>query len=132
MNRPMPVHSGDYTKSFVVRRMESNCNIHRTRAYRSLTVAPPKSHAQRSQPGKTWRILQSPSWEAAAPRPLQFTNRRSRTLFTSPSIKKIDKMFDPPALMRGSGIPVTGMRPTTIPTFTNRWNNKSVATPMQM
>ena len=57
--------------------------------------------------------------EAAAFDPLQFTNRRSRTLFTSPSIKKIDRILDPPALISGSGTPVTGILPTTIPTFTN-------------
>ena len=49
----------------------------------------------------------------------QFTNRRSRTLFTSPSIKNIATIFDPPELISGSGMPVTGIRPTTIPTFTN-------------
>jgi len=48
----------------------------------------------------------------------QFTNRRSRTLFTSPSIKNIATISDPPELISGSGIPVTGIRPTTIPTFT--------------
>jgi hypothetical protein len=48
----------------------------------------------------------------------QFTNRRSRTLFTSPSIKNIATIFDPPELISGSGMPVTGIRPTTIPTFT--------------
>jgi hypothetical protein len=49
----------------------------------------------------------------------QFTNRRSRTLFTSPSIKNIATIFDPPELISGSGMPVTGIRPTTIPTFTS-------------
>jgi len=49
----------------------------------------------------------------------QFTNRRSRTLFTSPSIKNIATIFDPPELISGRGIPVTGILPTTIPTFTN-------------
>ena len=49
----------------------------------------------------------------------QFTNRRNRTLFTSPSIKNIESVLDPPELINGSGIPVTGIRPTTIPTFTN-------------
>jgi hypothetical protein len=50
--------------------------------------------------------------------PLQLTNRRSRTLLTSPSIKKNATMFDPPELISGRGIPVTGILPTTIPTFT--------------
>ena len=50
----------------------------------------------------------------------QFTKRRSRTLFTSPSIKKVDSVFEPPALMSGRGMPVTGILPTTIPTFTNK------------
>jgi hypothetical protein len=48
----------------------------------------------------------------------QLTNRRSRTLFTSPSIMNTENMFEPPELMSGRGIPVTGIRPTTIPTFT--------------
>jgi hypothetical protein len=51
---------------------------------------------------------------------LQFTNLRSRMLFTSPSSMKFDKIADPPALIKGRGIPVTGIRPTTIPTFTKR------------
>src|SRR5581483_10249530 len=68
----------------------------------------------------------------AVSRPLQFTNRRSRTLFTSPSIKNTATIFDPPELISGSGIPVTGILPTTIPTFTNTWNNNSAATPIQM
>ena len=46
---------------------------------------------------------------------IQFTNLRSRTLFTNPSIRKIDQVFEPPALISGSGIPVTGILPTTIP-----------------
>jgi hypothetical protein len=50
---------------------------------------------------------------------IQLTNRRSRTLFTSPSIKNIATIFDPPELISGSGMPVTGILPTTIPTFTN-------------
>ena len=49
----------------------------------------------------------------------QLTNLLNLTPFTSPSIKKIDHVFEPPELMSGSGIPVTGIRPTTIPTFTN-------------
>lgn len=52
--------------------------------------------------------------------PIQFTNRRSRTLFTSPSIRNTEKIFEPPELINGRGIPVTGIRPTTIPTFTNK------------
>jgi hypothetical protein len=47
------------------------------------------------------------------------TNLRSRTLLTSPSIMKFDNTLEPPALIKGSGIPVTGIRPTTIPTFTS-------------
>ena len=35
----------------------------------------------------------------------------------------------PPWLMNGSGIPVTGMIPTTMPTFTNTWNSSIEATP---
>ena len=50
----------------------------------------------------------------------QFTNRRSRTLFTSPNIKNVDNVFEPPALISGSGMPTTGILPTTIPTFTNK------------
>jgi hypothetical protein len=54
-----------------------------------------------------------------SPDHFQFTNRRSRTLFTSPSIKNIATIFEPPELISGRGMPVTGIRPTTIPTFTN-------------
>jgi len=50
----------------------------------------------------------------------QFTKRRSRTLFTSPNIKNVDNVFEPPALISGSGMPTTGILPTTIPTFTNK------------
>lgn len=50
----------------------------------------------------------------------QFTNRRSLTLWTRPSIRKVDSVLEPPALISGSGIPVIGMRPTTIPIFTSR------------
>src|SRR5262249_27797506 len=50
----------------------------------------------------------------------QLTKRRSRTLFTRPSIKNVDSVFEPPALIRGRGMPVTGILPTTIPTFTNK------------
>jgi len=49
---------------------------------------------------------------------LQFTKRRRRTLLTRPSIRNIDNILEPPALISGRGIPVTGMRPTTIPTLT--------------
>lgn len=49
----------------------------------------------------------------------QFTNRLRRTLFTSPSIKKLDKILDPPALISGRVMPVTGIRPTTMPAFTS-------------
>ena len=51
---------------------------------------------------------------------IQLTNRRSRTMFTSPSIRNVDKVLDPPELISGNGMPVTGILPTTIPTFTNR------------
>lgn len=51
-------------------------------------------------------------------RTLQLIKRRSRTLFTSPSIINMDNVFDPPALMKGSGMPVTGIRPITMPTLT--------------
>ena len=50
----------------------------------------------------------------------QFTKRRSRTLFTSPNIKNVDNVFEPPALISGSGMPTTGILPTTIPIFTNK------------
>ena len=50
----------------------------------------------------------------------QFTKRLSRTLFTSPNIKNVDSVFEPPALISGRGMPVTGILPTTIPTFTNK------------
>ena len=53
-----------------------------------------------------------------ASRTPQFKNRQSRTLLTSPSIINIDNVFEPPALIRGSGMPTTGIRPMTIPTFT--------------
>ena len=53
-------------------------------------------------------------------RALQFTKRRNRTLFTSPSIKNTDRRLEPPLLISGKGMPVTGIRPTTIPMFTNR------------
>ena len=49
----------------------------------------------------------------------QFTNLRNLTLFTNPSIRKTDHVFDPPELIRGSGIPAIGIRPTTIPTLTS-------------
>jgi hypothetical protein len=55
------------------------------------------------------------AWPAA----VQFTKRLRRTLFTSPSIKKFDKTLDPPALISGNGIPVVGIRPTTIPALTS-------------
>ena len=35
----------------------------------------------------------------------------------------------PPCVMNGSGIPVTGMIPMTIPTFTNTWNRSIDASP---
>ena len=35
----------------------------------------------------------------------------------------------PPLLMKGSGMPVTGMIPMTIPTFTNTWNRSMEARP---
>ena len=35
----------------------------------------------------------------------------------------------PPWLMNGSGMPVTGRRPITIPTFTNTWNRSIDARP---
>ena len=50
----------------------------------------------------------------------QFTKRRSRTLFTNPNIKNVESVFEPPALISGRGMPVTGILPTTIPTFTNK------------
>jgi hypothetical protein len=50
---------------------------------------------------------------------IQFTNLRNLTPFTKPSIKKIDQVLEPPELISGSGIPVIGIFPTTIPTFTN-------------
>ena len=48
----------------------------------------------------------------------QCANLLVLTLFTRPSIRKTDQVFDPPELIRGSGMPVTGIRPTTMPTFT--------------
>ena len=35
----------------------------------------------------------------------------------------------PPLLMNGRGIPVTGIRPMTMPTFTNSWNSSIDASP---
>ena len=58
-------------------------------------------------------------YPAGYPRHAQFTNLRSRTLLTKPSIRNIDKILEPPALISGSGMPVTGIRPTTIPTLTS-------------
>src|SRR5947209_7307960 len=49
----------------------------------------------------------------------QFTNLRNLTLFTKPNIRKIDHVFEPPELIKGNGIPVIGILPITIPTFTN-------------
>jgi hypothetical protein len=49
----------------------------------------------------------------------QFTNLRNLTLFTKPSIRNTDHVLDPPELISGRGIPVIGIRPTTIPTLTN-------------
>ena len=50
---------------------------------------------------------------------LQFTNLLNLTLLTRPSIRNTDQVFEPPELINGSGIPVIGIRPITIPTFTN-------------
>ena len=50
---------------------------------------------------------------------LQFTKRRRRTLLTSPNIINVESVLEPPALISGRGIPVTGIRPITIPTFTS-------------
>lgn len=60
------------------------------------------------------------------------TERLSLTLFTRPNIKKTESTLDPPELMRGRGMPVTGIRPTTIPTFTSTWNKINAPMPMQM
>ena len=59
---------------------------------------------------------------ARAARPIhsiQPINLLRRTLLTSPSIMKFESTLEPPALISGNGMPVTGIRPTTIPTFTN-------------
>ena len=37
---------------------------------------------------------------------------------------------DPPALMNGSGMPVTGTRPTTTPMFTNAWTQIQAVMPI--
>ena len=76
-------------------------------------------------------VLRLNAFGAPSPYLNQLRNRRSLTLFTSPSIINTENIFEPPELMSGKGIPVTGMRPTTIPTFTSKWNSNSVATPMQ-
>jgi hypothetical protein len=62
-----------------------------------------------------FRPNRPPTWRAV----FQFTNLRNLTPFTKPSIRKIDQVLDPPELIRGSGIPVIGIFPTTIPTFTS-------------
>ena len=49
----------------------------------------------------------------------QVADRLSLTLLTRPSNKKTDRIFDPPELISGRGIPATGIRPTTIPTLTS-------------
>jgi hypothetical protein len=49
-----------------------------------------------------------------------------------PNIKNTERIFEPPELIRGNGIPVTGILPTTIPTFTNTWNNINAPIPMQI
>lgn len=94
------------------------------RAYRSESpFRPPTNFFQAAQPPSFPFLLTNsrPVPERIGPDrtgKLQFTKRRNRTLFTSPSIRNIDNMLDPPALISGKGMPVTGMRPTTIPTFT--------------
>ena len=76
-----------------------------------------------SAPNKNFELpnlLQPPRLNRAVSGSAQFTNRRSRTLFTSPNIKNVDNVFEPPALISGSGMPTTGILPITIPTFTNK------------
>jgi len=80
-------------------------------SYASATGAPILKKASVTMSTVTFRNLTFGS--------LQFKNRRSLTLFTRPSIRKTDQVLEPPKLISGSGMPVTGMRPTTIPTFTS-------------
>src|SRR5260370_42691694 len=47
-----------------------------------------------------------PSWVRETGK-FQFTKRRTRTLFTRPSMRKMDNMLEPPALINGRGTPVT-------------------------
>ena len=53
-------------------------------------------------------------------------------MFTSPSAKKLVQILEPPELIKGSGIPVTGIKPATIPTLIRMCESSNAATPMQM
>ena len=70
----------------------------------------------RAGPPRSLLSIHSRKCAIQIPQPI---NLRSRTLLTSPSIMKTEIIFEPPALIRGSGIPDTGTLPTTIPTFTS-------------
>ena len=48
----------------------------------------------------------------------QFTNRRLLTLMAKPIPRKVKSSEDPPWLMSGKGMPVTGRTPIIIPVLT--------------
>ena len=50
-------------------------------------------------------------------------------LWSTPSASAMLISDAPPWLMNGSGMPVIGMIPITMPTFTNSWNRSIAATP---
>ena len=54
---------------------------------------------------------------------------RMLTLWITPSPIAMLTSDAPPWLMNGSGMPVTGISPMTIPTFTNTWNSSIDASP---
>ena len=87
--------------------------------YRPLRLTSCDAEKRRSGRPDSRRLVVGVRLASPFPASCQFTNRRNRTLFTSPSIKNIESVLDPPELINGSGMPVTGIRPTTIPTFTN-------------
>ena len=50
--------------------------------------------------------------------PAQFTKRLMRMFITMPRARNVNSTDEPPYLNRGRGMPVTGIRPMTMPTLT--------------
>src|ERR1039457_4964394 len=58
----------------------------------------------------------------------QLTNRRMRTFIATPSARNVNNTEDPPYLINGKGIPVTGINPMTIPMLTAIWKVNTATT----